>query len=304
MWRQEQVRAVRFTHVRGPPVVGEVHRRQRGLAPGAGRVAGRRPQVQPLRLVGAGDVVHELLGPVGPAGDPVDRRVHRRDRADVRYVPGRTGSRCAARRPAARSWSASRSSRPAAAAAALDPVQVGEGERGPGEAVEPVKLAAGQVEEAPQLALVPVGRQAGARRGGTPGIVAPVQSRQQRVDLAGEVVRRGGHRADLVVRVRVVHRGRAVEREQRVVVHRLARKAGVGHAGDAGTVGHHHAVVRAGRVRAGTAYHPHAGCLRRRRVGPGQVDPVAVAVRDGSNADQPHGHTPAWLMTTTRMPFA
>ena len=54
----------------GPPVVGEVHRRQRRLAPGACRVARDRPQVEPLRLVGAGDVVHELLGPHGPSGDP------------------------------------------------------------------------------------------------------------------------------------------------------------------------------------------------------------------------------------------
>src|ERR1019366_1360257 len=120
----------------------------------------------------------------------------------------------------------------------------------------------------------------------------------------GESVGRDCHRAGLVVRVRVVHRGRAAEWEQRVVVHRLTLQSGVGRADEAGALQHHHAVVGTGRVRTGAANHPHAGCLRRSRVGPGQVDPVATAMGDGGDAGQLHGHTPAWLMTTTRMPFA
>ena len=302
---QEELRAILIGHVRGPPVVREVHRRQRGLPPGTRRVAGHRPQVEPLRLVGAGDVVHVLLGPHGPSGDPVHGRVHRRAGAGRPVELGREPDLVTLR-----------SQRQAVVGAPADPLRqqrqqgtvqggyVVKRQRRAGQAERLVEQAAGQIEISPQQAAAQVLRRyLAARRRQLLRVVAPVYGRQQLVHPLGVAVLASGHGADAVVRVVVVLRRAVGVREQRVVVDGLGPQPGVaGGRRAGGLVEYQLAVLRAGGIGAFAAHHPDPGELRRLGVAPGEVDPVPGRMSLRGEAGQLHGQPPPGPVITRFSP--
>ena len=116
---EERDRAVALAHG-GRRVRRRRNSPTRAPAPRSCRADGaqHRPQVQPLRLIGARDVVDELLGPAFPVGDALDRGFDGGDEAD-RLVESAERSgvsfRCA-RIPRAVSPCASRSTARATAA--------------------------------------------------------------------------------------------------------------------------------------------------------------------------------------------
>src|SRR3954464_10391736 len=103
-------------------------------------------------------------------------------------------------------------------------------QRRTGEAVELIELGTGNVEEAAQLPPV--------------GVVAAIHGGEQVVQLAGETVGSRRHSSYPILRVRLEPRGSASEREQRVVVHRLAVQVRVGRGAQSDALVDLHAVLR------------------------------------------------------------